>query len=211
MSIGMRDAQKLLIGMAMLLSLQGVGGAASNKMNFTFVPDPMKVAQIKASLAVDAPKILPWRYVVIHHSATVEGNAKVFDRFHSRRRHMEHGLAYHFVIDNGNGGEDGHIEVGNRWKEQWPGGHTANRLMNEIGIGICLVGNFEKTKPSRRQMESLVILVKLLQETCDIPNRNVILHRHVSQKGTLCPGRKFPWERLKLMLLQMQLPGAIHA
>lgn len=114
---------------------------------------------------------------------------------------MRHGLAYHFVIDNGNGGPDGKVEVGDRWKEQWPGGHTANRLMNEIGIGICLVGNFEKSQPTKKQMESVVILAKLLQEQCGIPDRNVILHRHVAQRGTLCPGKKFPWEKLRRMIL----------
>ncbi len=174
----------------------------------TFLPDPALVAKIKSLLSINAPEVLHWRYIVIHHSATPNGNARGFDYFHRYRRHMEHGLAYHFVIDNGNGGGNGIVEVGRRWKEQWPGGHTANRLMNEIGIGICLVGNFEKSQPSKQQMESLVVLSKLLQEICGIPDRNVILHRHVAQRGTLCPGRRFPWERLKRMLLGIQLPRA---
>ena len=171
----------------------------------TFFPDPALVARIKSHLAINAPEMLHWRYIVVHHSATPNGNARGFDEFHRRRRHMAHGLAYHFVIDNGNGGGNGLIEVGPRWKEQWPGGHTANRLMNEIGIGICLVGNFEKSQPTKQQMESLVVLAKLLQDMCNIPDRNVILHRHVAQRGTLCPGRKFPWEKLRKMLLGTQL------
>lgn len=173
----------------------------------TFFPSVTQVAKVKALLTVHAPEMLQWRYIVIHHSATPNGNARGFDEFHKKRRHMAHGLAYHFVIDNGNGGSNGAIEVGPRWKEQWAGGHTANRLMNEIGIGICLVGNFERAQPTPRQMESLVILCKLLQDACGIPDRRVILHRHVAQRGTLCPGRKFPWEKLRKMLLGVQIPA----
>ncbi len=173
----------------------------------TFLPGQDDVLRIKNLLGVEAPEILHWRYIVIHHSATGAGNARAFGQFHSKRRRMQHGLAYHFVINNGNGGRNGNVEVGQRWKEQWPGGHTANRLMNEIGIGICLVGNFETGQPTQKQLESLVILAKLLQEQCGIPDRNVILHRHVAQRGTLCPGKKFPWDKLKKMLVGTQLPA----
>ncbi len=173
----------------------------------TFFPSEALTDKIKLLLPTEVPDLLHWRYIVVHHSATPNGNARGFDEFHRKRRHMEHGLAYHFVIDNGDGGPNGRVEVGKRWQRQWPGGHTANRLMNEIGIGICLVGNFEKDQPSRQQLESLVVLCKLLQDKCGIPDRNIILHRHVAQRGTLCPGRKFPWEKLRRMILGIKLPS----
>ncbi|MBN2712959.1 MAG: hypothetical protein JXR97_11105, partial [Planctomycetes bacterium] len=67
-----------------------------------------------------------WRYIVIHHSSTASGNAAKFDREHRSGEHpMENGMAYHFVIGNGNGSEDGLVEVGERWKKQLPGGHVA--------------------------------------------------------------------------------------
>ncbi len=170
-----------------------------------FLPSASQVEKVRDMLTIQVPQLLHWRYIVIHHSATSLGNASSFDKFHKRRR-MEHGLAYHFVIDNGNGAPNGLIEVGKRWKQQWAGGHTANRTMNEIGIGICMVGNFEKCEPTRQQIESLVILCKELQQVCGIPDHNVILHRHVSQRGTLCPGKKFPWEKMRKMLLGTQFP-----
>ena len=43
----------------------------------------------------------PWRYIVIHHSATDAGNAGTFDLQHRRRGWDE--LGYHFGIDNGQG------------------------------------------------------------------------------------------------------------
>ncbi len=185
---------------------KGSASVAGEVLPATFFPSESLTDKIKSQLATDVPDLLHWRYIVVHHSATPNGNARGFDEFHRKRRHMEHGLAYHFVVDNGDGGPNGRVEVGKRWRKQWPGGHTANRLMNEIGIGICLVGNFEKGQPSRQQMESLVVLCKLLQDKCGIPDRNIILHRHVAQRGTLCPGRRFPWEKLRMMILGIQLP-----
>ena len=58
-----------------------------------------------------------WKNIIAHHSATGNGNAKIFDAAH-RRRGMENGLAYHFVICNGtNGCADGKVEVGTA---AWP-------------------------------------------------------------------------------------------
>lgn len=141
-----------------------------------------------------------WMYVVVHHSATYEGNAVGFDNYHRYKRHMQHGLAYHFVIDNGLGGEDGRIEVGNRWKTHWEGGHTSNPVMNKVGIGVCLVGNFERRVPTKKQLESLCRLTKYLQRKFGIPDRNVIMHRQVVQKRTQCPGKKFPVAKFKKMM-----------
>lgn len=144
------------------------------------------------ALDTDGNKLYQWQYIVIHHSATPNGGARAFDYYHRAKRHMQNGLAYHFVIDNGNGGPDGRVEAGSRWKKQIRGGHSSNQDINEIGIGICLVGNFENNRPSRRQMASLVALVKYLQGLTGISSSNVILHREVKQKSTLCPGHLFP-------------------
>ena len=138
-----------------------------------------------------------WEYVVLHHSATDEGNAIRIDRYHRERRKWPEGLAYHFVIGNGNGSGNGEIEVGNRWKKQIHGAHTANMNLNQIAIGICLVGNFEEdNKPTNYQFESLTSLVNYVSKRYKIPESNVIMHNQVVQKGTLCPGKNFPYEQL---------------
>lgn len=130
-----------------------------------------------------------WRYIVIHHSGTPVGNAAIFDRYHRNRR-MKNGLAYHFVIGNGKGSGDGEIEVGGRWTRQLQGGHCSSRTMNEVGIGICLVGDFEKSYPTRKQTENLTVLVRYLMRRYEIPKRRVIGHRDVGG-DTKCPGRNF--------------------
>ena len=64
-------------------------------------------AAAPADLLWRAQGYRPWRYIVIHHSATASGNAAEFDREH-RARGWD-GLGYHFVIDNGVGGPDGRV------------------------------------------------------------------------------------------------------
>jgi len=147
------------------------------------------------------PNIHPrrWEYIIIHHSATPCGNAQMFDRYHREQKHWN-GLAYHFVIGNGNGSGDGEIEVGERWIKQMAGAHCDRPEINDVAIGICLVGNFMETVPTRRQMDSLVKLIKRLQRDYGIPTRNIFLHREINRKDTLCPGKNFPLEELMARL-----------
>jgi hypothetical protein len=114
------------------------------------------------------------------------------------------GVAYHFVIDNGKSGPDGRLEVTDRWWLQKHGAHAgalpADALpderneFNEMGIGICLVGNFEKAPPTKRQMETLSRLLRSLRDKFGIVPDEVVGHRHVKQ--TACPGRYFPWRQV---------------
>jgi N-acetyl-anhydromuramyl-L-alanine amidase AmpD len=131
-----------------------------------------------------------WQYIVVHHSATPTGNAAEFDREHRRKGWDE--LGYHFVIDNGLGGPDGRIETGSRWTAQKHGAHTGgtpNNEYNDRGIGICLVGNFEETRPTAAQLDSLRRLVLHLARLYGIPSSHVIGHRDAPNAKTLCPGR----------------------
>ena len=141
-----------------------------------------------------------WTFIVIHHSATAAGNAKLLDRMHHRRG-FSGGLGYDFVIDNGTSGRrDGQIEVGPRWLKQQEGAHCDADGMNHRGIGICLVGNFTDHSPSPAQMKSLELLVARLQSFYGIPNNHVIRHRDVHGKHTACPGDDFPWAAFREQL-----------
>jgi LysM repeat protein len=137
-----------------------------------------------------------WKYVVVHHSASKNATLQGMDMYHRQKRHMENGLAYHFVIGNGRGIPDGKIEIGNRWKRQIKGGHLASERLNEISIGICLVGNFEVERPTAAQMQSLIALVRYLNKRCGIPRSGVKIHKQINTKPTACPGKLFPTETL---------------
>ena len=87
---------------------------------------------------------------------------------------------------------DGQVEIGPRWREQRTGAHCSVRgrpEYNEIGIGICLVGNFNGSPPSEAQMRSLATLVQQLQNKYDIPRSRI--QGHGSLKATDCPGKQF--------------------
>ncbi len=176
-------------------------------------PPPLVVKPRVAPVVRRAPSGLPlrwrprqdanpvnWKYIVVHHMASGSGSAAAIHRLHLQRGFD--GMGYHFVIGNGSLTSDGQVEVGYRWKNQIHGAHAKARegdprresnYYNRFGIGICLVGYFSDDGPSRAQMTALHDLVARLRTAYDIPARNVVPHRSVSQ--TRCPGVRFPWKR----------------
>jgi N-acetylmuramoyl-L-alanine amidase len=163
---------------------------------------PKKLEMGKRLLIPQAAPIRPvvalyrsnkWKYIIVHHSATDEGNAFDFNELHKRKGWD--GIGYDFVIDNGtNGKVDGQIEVSPRWIKQVDGAHCQASNMNFKGIGICLVGNFSKERVSQKQMASLIYLVNILRKYYKIPKNHIMGHGQVPGAKTECPGKYFPWE-----------------
>jgi LysM repeat protein len=149
-------------------------------------------AKIREAIADANVKPGQWKYLVVHHSGTEIGSVQGMDRYHREQRHMENGLAYHFVIGNGNGMPDGAVAAGNRWRNQIDGGHLASESLNHISLGICLVGNFEKEGPTEKQLRSLKALLRALMDRCDLPASAVRTHQQINPIYTRCPGRNFP-------------------
>lgn len=136
-----------------------------------------------------------WRFIIVHHSAGKSGNAATFDAGHRNRGWDE--LGYHFVIGNGSMSDDGQIEVGPRWRKQKHGAHCkvrGHREYNQLGVGICLVGNFNNGLPSEAQMRSLAYLVRQLMQRYDIPKSRVLGHGMLAP--TDCPGTQFDFRDL---------------
>jgi hypothetical protein len=135
-----------------------------------------------------------WKFIIVHNSGTRQGSARVFDYYHRHVRRMKNGLAYHFVIGNGTSTRNGQIEIGDRWIKQMRGGHVHSDYMNNIGLGICLVGDFNRDQPTRAQLEACEELIKYLQERCGL-KMQVRPHREVNPPrwATDCPGDVFPY------------------
>lgn len=147
----------------------------------------------------------PWRWIVIHHSATPSGSAAVFDRMHREKGWDE--LGYHFVIGNGTNSGNGLIEVGPRWPKQKWGAHakTPDNKFNDFGIGICLVGNFDVERPTPEQLRSLTRLVAYLERTYRISSNNVLGHKDT--KSTDCPGTYMNVAAVRRAVTQMLASG----
>jgi hypothetical protein len=137
----------------------------------------------------------PWQFIVVHHSATPTGSADQFDRMHRAKGWDE--LGYHFVIGNGTLSGNGEVEVGSRWVKQKHGAHAkvaGHPEYNDLGIGICLVGNFDITRPSEAQMDSLARLVRCMMNRYGISRSHI--YGHGQLKPTDCPGRNFIYSDL---------------
>ncbi|MBU0679130.1 MAG: LysM peptidoglycan-binding domain-containing protein [Verrucomicrobia bacterium] len=189
------------------------------ELNTLADPDRLKVGQKLVVPFVDSPRsslrgehpvlanqldkirvTRKWKYIVVHHSATESGTVKGMDSYHRNKRHMEHGLAYHFVIGNGKGIRDGEIAIGDRWRKQLHGGHLRSDSLNEVSIGICLVGNFDRNKPTENQLRSLRLLTGYLLEKADLQPDRVKGHCEINPKPTRCPGRFLSMKKVRAEL-----------
>ncbi len=142
-----------------------------------------------------------WRSIVIHHSATPGGSPESIDRFHREVRKFENGLGYHFVIGNGTGMPDGQVAIGKRWLEQLDGAHVKNTdSPNTYSIGICLVGNFNETMPTAKQLASLQGLLAFLRKDYSIGLASIVRHDAASAAATECPGQYFYLDEVVLAL-----------
>lgn len=140
-----------------------------------------------------------WQYVIVHNSGTRQGNARIFANYHKNVRKMKNGLAYHFVIGNGTSSGDGEIEIGPRWTSQINGGHVASDYLNNISIGICFVGDFNRDVPTKAQLAALDELTKYLRKRVGRSKGRVLIvkaHREINPKPTDCPGNRFPYRWL---------------
>ncbi len=139
-----------------------------------------------------------WKYIVLHHTATEMGDVASIDAEHRQRVDREgrawQGIGYHFVIGNGRGMPDGQIEPTFRWLEQRQGAHAGEAEYNRHGVGVCLVGDFERAAPTARQETACRQLVAYLVERYGIDRRKVV--RHGDLKTTACPGRMFPFREM---------------
>jgi len=127
------------------------------------------------------------KYIIVHHSATVQGSAESFANYHVKNNGWP-GIGYHFVIT-----KKGEIYQTNHIKtiSYHATGYNTN------GIGICMVGNFDIENPSKEQYSALVGLINYLKDQYDIEVKNVLGHRETPNAHKSCPGIKFDMDKLR--------------
>lgn len=143
-------------------------------------------------VAAPAPGRL-WRFIVVHHSGTRRGSATVF----ARARGGPEALPYHYVVGNGTDSGDGEVELTARGLYHCPGPQCGSEEIDPWALGICVVGNFEETPPTRRQWEAVTDLVRRLARENGIAPQNLIGECEVAPQRTVCPGRRFPLAALR--------------
>ena len=140
-----------------------------------------------------------WNYIVIHHSAGNYGNIEFLQKVHRERQSRDplDAIPYHYIVGNGNGLGVGVVK--SDWRQAWNiwGMHVSKHNVdrNFRGLGICLIGNFEKKSISEKQYQALVTLTKKLMKKYNIPVKNISGHGYTKGEHTKCPGKHFPMER----------------
>ncbi|QEK13735.1 N-acetylmuramoyl-L-alanine amidase (plasmid) [Crassaminicella thermophila] len=120
--------------------------------------------------------------IILHHSATDGGTFESI-----RRYHIEHNgwrdIGYHYLIT-----KDGVLHKGRDEKDT--GAHTKGE--NTTSIGICLVGNFDRYEPNKKQLDTLY---KLLEDIFDRYGKMPI-YPHSKFAPKTCPGTQFPLDEV---------------
>lgn len=153
----------------------------------------------------------PWARVVLHHTATSTGSVESIDAVHKRKTDSRGqpwlGIGYHFVIGNGQGMPDGAVEPTFRWRQQLPGAHAGDAEINQTGVGIALVGNFDQSPPTPAQREAVTRLIRHLLGTLELTPERVIGHGDI--KATACPGRHFSLDALRTSVAALDDSGGL--
>ena len=155
--------------------------------------------------------------IVLHHTAVIPGHNTAprsehdIDEYH-RARGFEilcfgrvYHVAYHYLIM-----PDGKVKPGR--PERCEGAHAKG--YNSY-LGISVVGDFSsednptgkkgRTRPTAKQIASLIQLCRRLKDRYNIPLQHIVRHSDIS--STKCPGDRFPF---RSVLNQLQgRPGSL--
>ena len=143
----------------------------------------------------------PWAHIVIHHSASDRGSTASIDDWHRNGMHWD-GIGYHFVIGNGRDMPLGRMDATFRWTKQREGAHAGGgekgRPYNQVGIGICIIGDLNLHPMDPWQEERLVELcAELIRHVPTLSPDVIIGHRDVPGKSTECPGKTVDIEHIR--------------
>lgn len=123
--------------------------------------------------------------IVYHHTAEDNLTPEDIDKKHKDRGWT--GIGYHFYIR-----KDGTIYRGR--PENAVGAHAPG--VNDKAFGIAVEGNLNNEQLTEKQKKSLIELSRYLMLKYNIKD----LKRHKDVKNTECPGKNFPFEKIKAEL-----------
>lgn len=144
-----------------------------------------------------------WTHIIIHHSLTSDGqtvNWQAIRSWHTGQHPQSpyqgdkawRDIGYHWGVELVN--KEYEVLMGRPMDQD--GAHTLG--MNDRGIGICCVGNYDVEMPPQGMLDKLVQLCSWLTKVYLIPVKNIDGHRAYSHKT--CPGMKFNIDLLRSMV-----------
>lgn len=136
-----------------------------------------------------------WHSIYVHQSLTSSGNAESLGGAGGA-------FADHFLIGNGDPIADGAVETGTRWSRQIQAGHVSGVDISADCISICLVGDFNRARPSPTQQARLLELVSALQQQLGIDSSHVVFGVDGAEATVAGIGRRFPAQAFHGQLAQ---------
>lgn len=140
-----------------------------------------------------------YSWITVHHSALPGGDGSLSQSVEAVKRiqrdHVTNrgygDIGYHYLID-----PVGRVFEGRSldWQGAHSGTASSGRNNNPKNVGICLLGDFEDTRPSPAAIATLDRMVAEIRGHYKLPAAAVKPHSY--WKDTLCPGRNMsPWLR----------------
>ena len=127
--------------------------------------------------------------IIIHHTASNQSDLSVYEKHHVEVNKWP-AIGYHFVINrNGDISYYNNIDLATYHCK----GH------NNKSVGIALVGNFTVGRPDPKQIDSLNDLIAFFA----LYFHEVTIHGHNEFRNTLCPGKNFDIDDVKMYYLEM--------
>jgi len=136
--------------------------------------------------------------IILHHSLTKDSQTVSWGairRFHTVDLGWRD-IGYHLGVELA---RDQHeIFMGRMLNDS--GAHCPQGGMNQKGIGICFVGNFDTYPPPAQMWDMGITLVRSLMDIFNIPADQVFGHRDFNSKKT-CPGKMFDVDKFRTELI----------
>ena len=139
-----------------MLTKTEIFGIPVKKINYSF--------EVEESKSMKTPQ-----YIIIHHTGNPNTIQKIITN-HVKKKHFT-SIGYHIII-----GKNGQIYYSRDINRT--GAHTFK--YNTKSIGIALFGNFNKTEPTEKQLESLNKVVEILTKELNI--KEVLGHNQAIYK-----------------------------
>ena len=148
-----------------------------------------------------------WQYLIIHHSFTTDQKKddwRAIKSYHVNTLKFKD-IAYQFGVER----EKGELVYRVGRDLSTIGAHSGikgvSNMFNQFGIGICVVGNYDKNKPDCEILKKTIYLCKNLMYMFEIPRKYVLGHREIykffnMQEQKTCPGSKFDMEEFRFWL-----------
>ena len=166
---------------------------------FVLVAVVMAVEVTKARYYVDVTECFTptaemgeLKYITLHHDGINRPTTlNEIDRYHRDSCKWESGFAYHYYISEN--------KIYKCRDEHQIGTHVKNG--NGGNIGICIHGDFNKTRPTLKQQILILILINKLVCQYQIKIENIKRHQDWEENPTSCCGKNFDFERMKTYII----------